>query len=216
MRMLDPLADVTKKAGEPHLSPIIRYLIPAISQKQRRGRKYRGHALQSPLEEFFGGRYPQFEYNATESASHEFYRLCDEFGWDRDDPERQDAHREFKNALVKQFNEIYGTDEEDLAEWKNLCHIVDIDPVPDDLDALICGTHVNLVDLVDRDFTGQDVQVFESERELSQYTRMTRMHTQEDSYDTFCDTFSILHRLYPPQDQPMLLNGDLIPARVFF
>ncbi|KAG6371463.1 hypothetical protein JVT61DRAFT_9490 [Boletus reticuloceps] len=145
-------------------------------QKQRRGRKYRGHALQSPLEEFFGGRYPQFEYNATESASHEFYRLCDEFGWDRDDPERQDAHQEFKNALVKQFNEIYGTDEEDLAEWKNLCHIVDIDPV-------ICGTHVNLVDLVDRDVTGQDVQVFESERELSQYTRMTgKYFPKENAY----------------------------------
>ncbi|KAF8127472.1 hypothetical protein EV363DRAFT_1401177 [Boletus edulis] len=149
---------------------------PRKKQKQRRGRKYREHALQSPLEEFFGGHYPQFEYNITKSASHEFYRLCDEFGWDRDDPERRDAYREFKNALVKQFNEIYGTDEENLAKWQNLCHIVDIDPVPDDLETcreVICGTYVNLVDLVDRDVTGQDVQVFESERELSQYTRMT-------------------------------------------
>jgi hypothetical protein len=45
------------------------------------------------------------------------------------------AHRHFKDALVKQFNAIYGTDEDDLGEWQNLCHIVDIYLIPDDLEA---------------------------------------------------------------------------------
>lgn len=108
--------------------------MPNIPQKLR-GRKHRAHTLESPLGDFFSSYYPQFEYDATESASHEFYRLCDELGWDCEDAEREQAHRNFKDALVKQFNEIYGMDEDDLGKWQNLCHIVDIYPIPDELEA---------------------------------------------------------------------------------
>lgn len=101
---------------------------------QKRTNEPRGHTPKSPLEGFFA-TYPEFEYDATESASHEFYRLCNKLGWDRDDADREDAHHKFKNALVKQFNEIYGTDEDDLGKWQNLCHIVGISPIPDNLDA---------------------------------------------------------------------------------
>ena len=110
------------------------YLMPNILQK-RGGGKRRAHTLESPLEEFFSNYDPQFDYDPTESASHEFYRLCDELGWERGDSEREDAHRDFKDSLVKQFNEIYGTDEDDLGQWQNLCHIVDVYPIPDDLEA---------------------------------------------------------------------------------
>ncbi|KAN0082970.1 hypothetical protein V8E55_008765 [Tylopilus felleus] len=173
-------------------------------RKQKRGGKRRAHSLQSPLEDFFAKYYPEFDYDATASASHEFYRLCDELDWDSGDPEREDAHREFKNTLVKQFNEIYGTDEDDLGEWQNLCHIVDIDPIPDDLESCreaIRGTYVNLVDLVDRDVTGEEVQVFETERELSEYTRKTgKYFPKENAYAGGFLRYLLRHILDPSHE----------------
>ena len=108
--------------------------------QKRGGRKRRTHTFsttlssESPLEDFFSN-YPRFDYDATESASHEFYRLCDEYHWDRDHPARKAAHQDFKDALVQQFNDIYGIDEDDLGEWQKLCHVVNMNRIPDDLDA---------------------------------------------------------------------------------
>lgn len=119
------------KTGELHMRsaniPFMQFI------PQRRNRMQRSES--SPLDAFFANYYPEFEYDATESASLEFYRLCDQFGWDRDDPEREEAHSDFKNALVQQFNRLYGTDEDNLSDWQNLCYIVRVQPIPDDLDA---------------------------------------------------------------------------------
>ena len=60
----------------------------------------------------------------------EFDRMCDDFEWDSDDYEMREARRNFKSAMVQQFNNLYGTDEEDLNSWQNLCHILHIVPVP--------------------------------------------------------------------------------------
>ncbi|KAF8121525.1 hypothetical protein EV363DRAFT_1437419 [Boletus edulis] len=166
-------------------------------------KKYRRHTPQSPLEAFFGSYYPQFEYDATESASHEFYRLCDEFGWDRDDSEREDAHREFKNALVNNLTKSMERTKRILQGGKTYVTSWTLIRSRTIWRHAICATHVNLVDLVDRDVTGQDVQVFRSERKLSEYTRMTGKYFPKEN------------ALYPPQDQPTSLNGDFIPARVF-
>jgi len=57
--------------------------------------------------------------------------MCDAFEWDSDDYEMREARRQFKSAMVQQFNDLYGTDEEDLNSWQNLCHILNIEPVPE-------------------------------------------------------------------------------------
>lgn len=59
--------------------------------------------------------------------------MCDDFEWDSDDYEMREARRNFKSAMVQQFNDLYGTDEEDLNSWQNLCHILNIEPVPEGL-----------------------------------------------------------------------------------
>jgi hypothetical protein len=59
--------------------------------------------------------------------------MCDEFDWDSDDFDMREARREFKSAMVQQFNDLYGTDAEDLNSWQNLCHLLEIDPVPEEL-----------------------------------------------------------------------------------
>lgn len=77
--------------------------------------------------------YPEFQYNPAKSAILEFYRLCDFNHWDRDDPEREKAHEAFKDVLVKEFNDIYGTDEKDINSWHKICTVVNINPLPDTL-----------------------------------------------------------------------------------
>jgi hypothetical protein len=57
--------------------------------------------------------------------------MCDFFAWDCDAPQRQQAHEDFKTALVHQFNSIYGIDVQDMEPWRRLCLALDISPLPD-------------------------------------------------------------------------------------
>jgi len=60
----------------------------------------------------------------------EFYRMCNFFGWKKDDEEKKTAREQLSNAMAKQFNSIYGTDVEDINSWKNLCRVLGIFPIP--------------------------------------------------------------------------------------
>ena len=133
----------------------------------------------------FFSQYPFFYYNSTESANRNFYRLCDERGWKRDDSERNDAYSEFKDALVKEFNRKYGSDEHNLEAWQTLCRLVRTNPIPDTLEGCrqaIQATHVNLVDLTEaRD--GRFVETFDTEEELASYTIETgKFFPSESAY----------------------------------
>jgi hypothetical protein len=61
--------------------------MPHIPQK-RGGGEHRAHTPEPPLEEFFSNYSLRFDYNPTKSASHKFYRLCDELSWERENSER--------------------------------------------------------------------------------------------------------------------------------
>jgi len=56
-------------------------------------------------------------------------------GWDREDEERLVAKQGFQDALTMQFNDLYGTDENDLTNWQTLCARLGMDPVPETLNA---------------------------------------------------------------------------------
>ena len=59
--------------------------------------------------------------------------MRDEFGWDSKEYEMRGARRKFKSAMVQQFNDLYGTDEEHLLSWQKLFHVLNIEPVPEEL-----------------------------------------------------------------------------------
>lgn len=63
----------------------------------------------------------------------EFYRMCDHFTWGRKDEERADAHEGFKEALVHQFNGLYGTEVDDIHSWRGLTLALDIFPLPENV-----------------------------------------------------------------------------------
>ena len=109
--------------------------------------------------------------------------------------------RKFKSAMVQQFNDLYGTDEEDLNSWQNLCHILNIELVPEGLkechkvnicpfgiaetddDQRVRQTHVNLVDLVDTPRTGVSVKVFPNLKKLQDYTiKSEKYFPKEDAH----------------------------------
>ncbi|KIM42846.1 hypothetical protein M413DRAFT_10279 [Hebeloma cylindrosporum] len=144
------------------------------------------------IDEFFA-RYPRFPYDACDSVTNQFARLCKFFGWQpkeaafrKTDDARKYwvARRAFNNAMTKQFNSIYGTDFGDLSSWKNLCKVLGIVPIPDGLEECrdaVAATHVNIVDLVEAQTTGKPVQSFSSERELSDYTMEFRKFFPRDN-----------------------------------
>ena len=59
--------------------------------------------------------------------------MCDMFDWDREGPERKEAHDRFKTALVKQFNSFYGTEVNDIESWRGLSLALEIFPLPSDV-----------------------------------------------------------------------------------
>ncbi|OAX40311.1 hypothetical protein K503DRAFT_781515 [Rhizopogon vinicolor AM-OR11-026] len=160
-------------------------------------------SAQTPLDKFFG-MYPKFDYDSSASASMEFYRMCNKLGWGRKDDERKCAHGNFKDALVQQFNRIYGTDVDDLASWRTLCQIVNVSPTPGTLKSCrkaVKKTHVNIVDLIDTKTTGELVTVFVSELKLSEYTKQTGKFFPRDNVYAGSLLRYLLRRIMKPRPE---------------
>jgi len=165
-----------------HIAPSTH--IPKKRQKKARVQQKQTTALNSTapdyLETFFA-LYPGFEYDSSNAATDEFRRMSDSFEWDK--PDREEARAKFKDALVQEFNNIYGTDENDVGSWQGLCRVLGITPVPGSLAEcrkVVNTSHVNLVDLVGQP---NSITLFTSEAALSEYTKDTgKFFPKENAY----------------------------------
>ncbi len=81
----------------------------------------------------FFARYPEFPYSEDKPMVREYYRMCDWFGWEKEDTDRIEAHDDFKTAMVLKFNRLYGTDVNDIESWHKLCVALNITPLPGDI-----------------------------------------------------------------------------------
>ncbi|KAG8699826.1 hypothetical protein FRC09_006353 [Ceratobasidium sp. 395] len=113
---------------------------PQKKKKEQRPRSKKKRAETDPrsyIKNFFN-KYPEFNYDPSRPVMDEFCRMCDMF-WpsrsDRDNPERTDAREGIRDALVQQFNVIYGKNEKSLSAWQNLCDVLQLADVPNDLNA---------------------------------------------------------------------------------
>lgn len=64
----------------------------------------------------------------------EFYRMCNIYGWGKQDAAKIKAQSDFKDALTLQFNAIYGEDEDSLEAWQKLCLVLNLGNIPTTLD----------------------------------------------------------------------------------
>ncbi|KAF9496631.1 hypothetical protein BDN71DRAFT_1445851 [Pleurotus eryngii] len=92
----------------------VSHLQPASSPPRKKAKEQHSNAS-SQFTTF--DDYPDFDYDPGNYSIREFHRLCDSNGWERKDPERKKAYQVFKDALVKEFNGIYDTDENDIDSW---------------------------------------------------------------------------------------------------
>ena len=61
----------------------------------------------------------------------EFNRLARQMKWNR--YQREDARDALRDAMVHQFNEMYGRSADSLESWQLLCQALGRDPVPDNI-----------------------------------------------------------------------------------
>jgi len=142
--------------------------------------------------------------------------MCDQFCWNKADEEREQAHSDFKDALVQQFNEIYGTDVNNLTSWHNLCQIVRISPIPDTLKSCreaVKATHVNIVDLIHTKVTGKPVTIFVSEAELSKYTKAKGKFFPRDNAYAGGLLRYLLRRIMNPRQERVSSSGQRTQGR---
>ncbi|KAK2459465.1 hypothetical protein APHAL10511_008525 [Amanita phalloides] len=125
------------------------------------------------IEGFFSD-YPEFDYDATAPVSQEYRRLKEHFDWMPQSQAEKKAKSAFGTAMGKQFASFYGTSVYDIEAWRALCEALGVDPIPETVAEcrdIVRLTHVNLVDFIDIRLTGKPIKIFETEKELREYTK---------------------------------------------
>jgi hypothetical protein len=87
---------------------------------------------QSFIQGFFSN-HNEFVYDEKEDSFEQFHALADYMRWDPRHTET--AHAHLQDALVLQFNAMYGADEKSLAHWQFICQILHVFLVPVDIAA---------------------------------------------------------------------------------
>lgn len=104
-----------------------------ISSSPARPKKKKGTTntnSKRPIKAFFA-KHPSFAHNAKDPVWKEFKSLCKHYGWEYGDSKKDKAEREFKSALIAEFEAIYGKDPKSLESWKRLARSIGIHPIPD-------------------------------------------------------------------------------------
>jgi hypothetical protein len=108
---------------------------------------------QTHFEQFFA-RYHLFPYDPSVPVSAQFQDMCRKYGFPRPrtnnweaksqlELEADAARGRFRLAMVRTFNDLFGTDVDDLKNWQSFCTLLEISPVPTKLRACraVCRLH---------------------------------------------------------------------------
>ncbi|KAI5847659.1 hypothetical protein DFP73DRAFT_474802 [Morchella snyderi] len=141
------------------------------------------------VDQFFAG-YPDFPYNPRGNPMAEFRRLIEHKGWDLKDincfgygiEKKSDAElrvecglaqTQFYLAFKDEFEVTFGADDEDVGTWENLCIVLGVVPIPDNMQLCrkkLAPLNVNIYDLIHFTRTGQPFTFFPTLQALRDYT----------------------------------------------
>jgi len=119
----------------------------------------------------------------------------------KDSPEKKAAREAFHFAMKREFDALYGSDEDDINNWHKLCYVLRIDPLPDTLRecrSAVLTKHVNLVDLVHG--SKEEVRIFETEKELSVYTKKSKKYFPKEDAKDGGVLRALRRRIFSPRD----------------
>ncbi|CUA75773.1 hypothetical protein RSOLAG22IIIB_11991 [Rhizoctonia solani] len=156
------------------------------------------------VERFFA-KCPSFNYNSSQHIMAEFYRLCASGKLNRGT-----ARQRFRDALTRDFNNMYGVDENDLRAWQRLCRVL-VKDIPDEIEdcqKIVRSRFINIVDLVDTHITENPVLQFRSEAELSSYTKTTGKYFPNDSKHAGSLLRFLLRFIVSPTDAKISVSSD--------
>ncbi|KAI0676882.1 hypothetical protein C8Q78DRAFT_999989 [Trametes maxima] len=151
-----------------------------------------------PIRTFFAN-YPEFDYNPDAPFFEEYKRLETDLQWEQ--KQKEIGREELRDAMVRQFNEMYGTSADDLGSWQLLCTALGMNPVPNDIKSCqrqVKATHVNLVDFIEAPLSGKPVQTFKSEAKLSKYTQETKKYFPRDNVNSGSLLRALLRQIMNP------------------
>ncbi|TFK69027.1 hypothetical protein BDN72DRAFT_959870 [Pluteus cervinus] len=101
-------------------------------------------------------------------------KVADEMARKERDAAYKMAKEDYGKALIKQFGEIFGTDDQSLDSWMLLCEVLGVKTIPETLSQCkkkVRHKHANLVDLVHGAHIGEPVTTFPQYWKLIRYTR---------------------------------------------
>lgn len=156
----------------------------------------------------FFAQYPGFAYSREQQIHAEFYRMCDNFGWHKNEPERERAQELFRIAVIQAFNSTVGSNANDLASWQRICRCLRISPIPNGLRnarQAVVQTHVNLIDLLQSIRTGSPVETFSTLEDLRAYTiESGKYFPKEEAYEGGLLRFLLreIHNEYKGKQRP--------------
>ncbi|PUU77270.1 hypothetical protein B9Z19DRAFT_987421 [Tuber borchii] len=140
---------------------------------------------QSPLDQFFS-RYPTFTPTPTTvpppanwSIHHDFAQLSEHKKWIPGSRPQSRANTRFRQALIDEFNHMFGMNDSDLENWQRLCRVVGVpeERIPGSITQCrktLSTIHVNLIDLIETRYVGRGIpQRFPTLAALGKYTRDT-------------------------------------------
>lgn len=117
-----------------------------------------------------------FIYDPMEIPPLELRRLQYHLKIKRDTLESKELWDAFGMAMVSEFGIRFGTSLNDLQAWQRLCQRIGISPAPTNLKAARAAfkaTHVNIVELMTPGIGDGEMEKFDTEEELAEYTRDT-------------------------------------------
>ncbi|CAE6387578.1 unnamed protein product [Rhizoctonia solani] len=124
------------------------------------------------LSSFFA-QYPDFEYDTSQPFMEEFWRLIKTKKYGLRGKKYKSARKGIRNAIVQEFQDIYGSHSCNLHAWHKFFRRIGISEEPRDVGLCherVKSINLNICDLIDRTVTGVVVKDFPSVKELSDYT----------------------------------------------